>query len=193
MAAWWEPSAESLCNLFFFPPLFLFALIFVKFDLVMKRMVSSMFIPLWNIFAVWGKLDGDYNGHYWILPIFTLEKTFFNMFPICFLRFRLLNWRKMLVILMIFAPYDAFVSFYTGGKITFLFCLLYVLCSSFVFFAWHFSLAVVGCEPHHQLTSVSGAVDWSWKAGGSLGGKLRPGLPLSHRRWRAPQTGQLDF
>lgn len=53
-----------------------------------------------------------------------------------------------------------------------------------------FPLAVVGCEPHHQLTGVPGAADRSREAGGSLGGKLRPGLPLSHRGWRAPQTGQ---
>lgn len=59
------------------------------------------------------------------------------------------------------------------------------------FFCFYtFLLAVVGCEPHHQLTSVPGAVDRSREAGGSLGGKLRTGLPLSHRRWRAPQTGQ---
>lgn len=57
----------------------------------------------------------------------------------------------------------------------------------------HFSLAVVGCESNHQFTGVPGAVDRSWKASGSLSGKLRPGLPLGHRRWRAPQTGQLDL
>lgn len=65
--------------------------------------------------------------------------------------------------------------------------------SLFLFFSVHFSLAFVGCESHNQFTSVPGAVDRSRKAGGSLGGKLRPGLPLSHRRWRAPQTGQLDL
>ncbi len=52
------------------------------------------------------------------------------------------------------------------------------------FYAFH--LVVVGGESHHQFTGLPGAANRSRKAGGSLGGKLRPGLPLSHRRWRAP-------
>lgn len=50
-----------------------------------------------------------------------------------------------------------------------------------------------GGESHHQLPGLSGAVNRSRKAGGSLGGKLRPGLPLGHRGRRAPQTGQLHY
>lgn len=57
---------------------------------------------------------------------------------------------------------------------------------------FHNFLFPLGCEPHHQLTGLPGAVNRSWKAGGSLGGKLCPGLPFSHRRWRAPKTGQPD-
>lgn len=62
-----------------------------------------------------------------------------------------------------------------------------------LFFCTLFTLfVVVGGESHHQFAGLPGAVNRSWKAGGSLSGKLRAGLPLSHRRWRAPQTGQLD-
>lgn len=75
------------------------------------------------------------------------------------------------------------LNFYFASIMSFVTC----WCVSFL----HFSLAGLGCESDHQFTSVPGAVDRSWKAGGSLSGKLRPGLPLSHRRWRAAQTGQL--
>lgn len=63
-------------------------------------------------------------------------------------------------------------------------------CFVLFFRLYTFVLAAVGCEPHHQLTGVPGTIDRSREAGGPLGGKLRPGLPLGHGRWRAPQTGK---
>lgn len=61
----------------------------------------------------------------------------------------------------------------------------YLLC-------WCTYVTPAGRQPHHQFPGVPGAAHRSRKAGGSLGGKLHPGLPLGHRGRRAAKTGRSE-
>lgn len=50
---------------------------------------------------------------------------------------------------------------------------------------------VAGCQPNHQLPSVSGAAGGGRQAGGPLRGDVRQGLPLGQRRQRAAEASRL--